>query len=48
MSSAKVKKKIEDQGADAYTETPAEFAAFLEETVRTYRQTAQAAGIRAE
>ena len=48
MSSAKVRKMVENQGADPYTETPVEFVAFLKENVRLYRQTAQAAGIRAE
>jgi tripartite-type tricarboxylate transporter receptor subunit TctC len=41
-----VKKKLDAQGADAFSETPAEFAAFLKTNVANYRQTAQAAGIK--
>lgn len=41
-----VKKKLDAQGADAYAETPAQFAAFLKTNVANYRKTAQAAGIR--
>jgi tripartite-type tricarboxylate transporter receptor subunit TctC len=45
-ASAGVKKKLDAQGADAYAETPAQFAAFLKTNVANYRQTAQAAGIK--
>lgn len=43
-----VRKKLDAQGADAYSETPAEFAAFLKANVQGYRQTVQAAGIKAD
>ena len=43
-----VRKKLDVQGADAYSETPAEFAAFLKANVQGYRQTVQAAGITAD
>lgn len=45
-ASPAVRKKLDAQGADAYSETPAEFTAFLKTNVTGYRQTAQAAGIR--
>ncbi|MBI3069249.1 MAG: tripartite tricarboxylate transporter substrate binding protein [Betaproteobacteria bacterium] len=48
MSSAAVKKKIEAQGADPYSETPVQLAAFLKENVTLYRESAQAAGIRGQ
>lgn len=43
-----VKRRLDAQGADAYSETPAELAAFLQSNVEIYRQTAQAAGIKPE
>ncbi len=43
-----VKKRLDAQGADAYSETPAGFAAFLKASVAGYRQTVQAAGIRSD
>lgn len=45
-ATAEVKRKFDAQGADAYSETPAELAAFLKSNVAIYRQTAQAAGIK--
>jgi tripartite-type tricarboxylate transporter receptor subunit TctC len=45
-ASPEVKRKLDLQGADAYSETPAELAAFLKENVEIYRQTAQVAGIK--
>lgn len=45
-ASAEVKRKLDLQGADTYSETPVELAAFLKANVEIYRQTAQAAGIK--
>jgi tripartite-type tricarboxylate transporter receptor subunit TctC len=41
-----VRAQLSAQGADAYSETPAELAAFVREDVRINRETAQAAGIK--
>jgi len=43
-----VKKRLDAQGAETYSETPAEFAALLKANVEGYRQTVQAAGIRSD
>ncbi|MEK6592635.1 MAG: tripartite tricarboxylate transporter substrate-binding protein, partial [Pseudomonadota bacterium] len=45
-ASVNVKRKLETQGADPYSEKPAELAAFIRENVEIYRQTARTANIR--
>jgi tripartite-type tricarboxylate transporter receptor subunit TctC len=42
---AEVRKKFDNQGADAYAETPADLAAFLKSNIAGYREAAKAAGI---
>ena len=43
---ADVRTLLAAQGADAYSETPAELAAFVREDVRINRETAREAGIK--
>jgi len=43
---ADVRKKFDNQGADAYAETPAELSAFLKTNIAGYREAARAAGIK--
>lgn len=43
---AEVRKKFDNQGADAYAETPAELSAFLKANIAGYREAAKAAGIK--
>ena len=48
LASAGVRKRVEAQGGDVVSGTPAELAAFLKREVAAYRKTAQAAGIQGE
>lgn len=43
-----VRARLSAQGADAYSETPRELAAFLREDMKVNRETARAAGIKAQ
>jgi len=45
---ADVRKKFDNQGADAYAETPAQLTAFLKANIAGYREAAKAAGIKPE
>ncbi len=48
LQSAGVRKRVEAQGGDVVSGTPAGLAAFLKQEVAAYRKTAQAAGIKGE